>query len=94
MRIIASLSGAEGHGAVVRRVLGSAGLCATVSTFGRLYWAGRAFYDGHRLQQRIVLTQGAKRVAHFDAARFPINDVAFHPTQPVLAIATGTYDGG
>src|SRR5205085_2623927 len=43
-----------------------------------------AVYDAHPLH----------RVAVFDLARFPINDVAFHPHRPLLAIATGSYDGG
>ena len=29
-----------------------------------------------------------------DAPRLPVNDVAFHPGQPVIAIGAGSYDGG
>jgi hypothetical protein len=34
------------------------------------------------------------RIAVFDGSRFPINDVAFHPTESMVAIGTGCYDGG
>lgn len=33
-------------------------------------------------------------VAHFNHARYPINDVAFHPDKPQVLISTGTFDGG
>ncbi|HSW32342.1 MAG TPA: hypothetical protein VLH36_01880 [Steroidobacteraceae bacterium] len=36
-----------------------------------------------------------RRIAVCDAAGpFPINDVAFHPVQPIVAVAAGSYDGG
>src|SRR5262249_5000452 len=61
-----------------------------------LYWPARAIYEGQRLRHRVSLFRRAdrKRIVTFDGARYPINDVSFHPTEPVLAIATGSYDGG
>jgi hypothetical protein len=69
---------------------------ALVSDFERLYGPGRAVYDGHRLRHRVSLYTAdlRGRLGVFDGAAFPINDVAFHPVRPILAIATGSYDGG
>ncbi|MEM9495121.1 MAG: hypothetical protein AAGA09_03895 [Pseudomonadota bacterium] len=56
----------------------------------------RASYGGHHPRYRVALYEQRKRqpLAIFDKLRFPINDVAFHPTLPVAALATGSYDGG
>ena len=35
-----------------------------------------------------------KPFAAFDQLVFPVNHVAFHPSEPAVSIATGTYDGG
>ncbi|MGM0554976.1 MAG: hypothetical protein ACQEVA_01220 [Myxococcota bacterium] len=69
---------------------------ALASTFDRLYWPARAIYKGHWLRHRLSVYSGdlERRVASFDRAGFPINDVAFHPSRPLVAIATGSYDGG
>jgi hypothetical protein len=71
-------------------------LAAICSAFDPLYWPGRALYDGHALRHRVSLYSSDfhHRVAVFDAAGFPINDLAFHPSEPWLAVATGSYDGG
>jgi hypothetical protein len=75
---------------------GHNGVVALVSDFEALYWPARAVYDGHTLRHRIsmYLPDLNTRLGVFDGARYPINDVAFHPSAPVVAIATGTYDGG
>src|SRR5450432_2280982 len=74
------------HGSVV----------ALASDFELLYWPARAIYQGHRLRHRVSLYSSdlAVRLGVFDGARFPINDLAFHPNLPLVAIATGSYDGG
>lgn len=56
----------------------------------------RACYAGQTLHYRLALYRRGEAVpfAAFDRLRFHINDVAFHPTEPVVAIATGSYDGG
>ena len=71
-------------------------IVALCSEFPTLYWPGRSTYGGHRLQYRLSLYNRNldRRMGAFDLARYPINDVAFHPSQPLLAIATGSYDGG
>lgn len=71
-------------------------LVAVAGEFGLLYWPARATYDGHRLRHRVsVFRRGESRpVAVFDGAAFPINDLAFHPSEPIIAVATGAYDGG
>ncbi len=69
---------------------------ALCTDFELLYWPGRAIYEGHRLRYRISLYSRhfGRLLGLFDEARFPINDVAFHPTAPMIAIGTGSYDGG
>ncbi|MCA9179506.1 MAG: hypothetical protein KDB14_33855 [Planctomycetales bacterium] len=69
---------------------------ALCSDFDLLYWPGRAIYDGQRLRHRISLySRGFERLLGvFDEAHFPVNDIAFHPTQPIIAVGTGSYDGG
>jgi WD40 repeat protein len=72
------------------------GVVALVSDFDLLYWPARGTYEGHWLRHRISLYSAdlRTRLGVFDGARYPINDVAFHPSHPVLAVATGSYDGG
>lgn len=82
---------------------------AIAGTYDLLYWCGRAIYDGHEPRQRVALyareprgeqvpsgydQPSMNRLAVFDDAWFPINDLAFHPREPVIALATGSYDGG
>lgn len=56
----------------------------------------RAAYGGQRLRHRLALYHppGTPLVGVFDESAFPINDVAFHPSKPIVAIAAGSYDGG
>ncbi|MEM9071366.1 MAG: PQQ-binding-like beta-propeller repeat protein [Myxococcota bacterium] len=69
---------------------------ALASAISGLYWPGHHIDAGRRVQHRLSLYDGAlkKRLGVFDGARFPINDVAFHPTEPIVALGTGSYDGG
>ena len=56
----------------------------------------RAAYAGHKLRRRLSLHRpgGQLPFAWFDSIRRPINWVSFHPSEPVVAIGAGTYDGG
>jgi hypothetical protein len=56
----------------------------------------RAAYGGHTLRYRVSLYRPPSRqpIAVFDGAVLPINDVAFHPTKPLVALGAGSYDGG
>lgn len=56
----------------------------------------RAAYGGAALRYRVGLYRRGDPVpfAVCDAARLPVNDVAFHPRLPVIAIGAGSYDGG
>lgn len=75
----------------------SVGIIAIASEFRLLTQPpARASYGGTNPRNRLcVYERGSRRpFAHLDTIRFPINDVAFHPVQPVVAIATGRYDGG
>jgi hypothetical protein len=56
----------------------------------------RAAYSGHRPRYRVAIYEQGRRTpkAFFDRLSYGVNDIAFHPTMPVMAIATGRYDGG
>ncbi len=72
-------------------------ICAITSAFHLLINPpARASYGGQRLRYRVALYHPpeTKPFAVFDQLRYPVNDVAFHPTEPTAAIATGSYDGG
>ena len=69
---------------------------AIASTFNFLQWHGRDIQVRRALSYRVSVYDAYPlcRVAVLDLARFPINDVAFHPHKPLVAVATGSYDGG
>lgn len=48
------------------------------------------------MRQRLALhrPRELRPFAVFDDLRMPINDVSFHPFDPVIAVAAGSYDGG
>lgn len=56
----------------------------------------RAAYGGAALRYRVGLYRQGEPApfAVYDALRLPVNDVAFHPTEPVVVIGAGSYDGG
>lgn len=56
----------------------------------------RAAYGGQTLRHRVALYRRGSPIpfAACDELRHPINDVAFHPTQSVVVIGAGSYDGG
>lgn len=55
----------------------------------------RARYDGQRLRERVAVFDLQRRLeAVCDEARHPVLDLAFHAHRPLLALATGAYDGG
>lgn len=51
---------------------------------------------GQRMRHRLALHRRSEQApfAVFDELRLPINDVSFHPSEPVVAVAAGSYDGG
>lgn len=57
---------------------------------------GRAAYTGQALRYRVTIykEKSSIPIGWYDNIKYPINDIAFHPTEPVIAIATGSYDGG
>lgn len=72
-------------------------ILAVASTFKLLTEPrARAAYGGHKLRHRLALYRPpqTRPFAVFDRAAFSINDVAFHPSRPVLVIGAGRYDGG
>lgn len=58
--------------------------------------AGRAAFGGHALRHRLSLHRPGQSqpFAWFDQLAYPINSADFHPTQPIVAIGGGSYDGG
>ena len=87
-----------GSGAISAVFAGPAGtMLAIASSFPLLTNPpGRAAYMGQHLRHRLALHRPGERApfAVFDRLRLPINDVGFHPSDPVVAIAAGSYDGG
>ncbi len=72
-------------------------ILAVASRFPRLVNPpGRATYSGQRLRYRLALHRRGELqpFAVLDELHLPINDVSFHPTESVLAVAAGSYDGG
>jgi hypothetical protein len=71
-------------------------LIAVTSELDRIFWYARALYEGHRVLYRVSIYASdlGQRLATFERARYPIHDVAFHPSEPVVAIGCGSYDGG
>ena len=67
------------------------------SSFGHLGWPGRTYYQDQAIQHRVSLYDDSfqQRIAVLNlSARWPINDIAFHPVETKLLIGTGDYDGG
>ncbi len=69
---------------------------AVAGSFNTLQWHARDVQARRAFTYRVGVydARAARRIATFDQARFPINDVAFHPHRPLLAVASGSYDGG
>lgn len=70
-------------------------LVAICSEFDRIFWPGRGSYEGQRPRHRVSLysMRTSDLIAVIDVS-FPINDLAFHPSEAKIAIGTGSYDGG
>ncbi|MGD1865175.1 MAG: hypothetical protein ACFB0D_11525 [Phormidesmis sp.] len=66
------------------------------SSFRLMHWQGAFIGKGQRFNTRISLydSNTQQRVATFEGCRHLVNDITFHPTQPVVVISTGDYDGG
>ncbi len=67
-------------------------LIAVASSF-YAQWAGRNV-PLRKIYLHLYDAETLKLVNHLDLLEYPVNDVAFHPTQTLLAIGTGSYDGG
>lgn len=88
----------HGCGRVTGATLSPTGdVLALSSEFDYLHHqAGRTAGGGHALRFRLGLYRPGEHrpFAWFDDLRLPINCVAFHPTEPVIAIGAGIHDGG
>ncbi|MEV0645270.1 hypothetical protein AB0I28_08390 [Phytomonospora sp. NPDC050363] len=71
------------------------GLVAVGGDLGSLYWDGdgtaRVGWRAHRLG---VYESGGERCRVLIETRWPVNALDFHPSLPLLAVGTGSYDGG
>ncbi len=62
---------------------------------GFLQWSGGATADRTWTGRRIgVYERDGLRCRQLVRSRYPVNALAFHPALPLLAVGTGSYDGG
>ncbi|MFD8734171.1 PQQ-binding-like beta-propeller repeat protein [Streptomyces sp. NPDC059618] len=68
---------------------------AVAGDVGRLQWSGSGTADSRWTGDRIgVYDRDTLRCEHLVRSRYPAHSAAFHPTLPLLAVGTGSYDGG
>lgn len=69
------------------------GQVAIGGDLGNLYWSGRSVsgWRGHRVGVYGLDELDCRQVV---GTRWPVNSVDFHPSLPLLAVGTGSYDGG
>ncbi|MFD3450149.1 WD40 repeat domain-containing protein [Microbacteriaceae bacterium 4G12] len=75
-------------------------LLAIASSFDWLQWSGREIDTKSKSKLKfknrlcVYHADTLKLVGVVDGIEFPINSVSFHPNNHILAIGTGSYDGG
>ncbi|WUR61436.1 hypothetical protein OHS32_08630 [Micromonospora chokoriensis] len=69
-------------------------LIAVGGHLGRTQWHGRDIGCGSGSHTLAVYRTDDLTCVHQVTARWPAQSVAFHPTLPLVAIGTGSYDGG
>lgn len=71
-------------------------ILAIASTFDWLQWSGRDLNTKLKFHNRVALydAKTLKLIKVFDRIKYPINHIDFYPDNSILAIATGSYDGG
>ncbi len=67
-------------------------LIAVASSF-YTQWAGRSV-PLRKEYLHLYDIETLKMVNHLDVLKYPINDVAFHPTESLIVLGIGSYDGG
>jgi hypothetical protein len=78
----------------VERVVRERGLIAVVSYMSWLSIGGQIVSFGQLSQHIVVADERSERqLGSFDRCQYPVRDLAFHPTAPELAVATGVYGG-
>ncbi|MER5381975.1 PQQ-binding-like beta-propeller repeat protein [Streptomyces sp. NPDC002688] len=62
---------------------------------GALQWSGSGTADSRWTGHRIgVYDRDSLRCKRLVRSRYPVRSIAVHPTLPLLAVGTGSYDGG
>ncbi|MEU7675222.1 hypothetical protein AB0C42_10470 [Micromonospora taraxaci] len=69
-------------------------LIAVGGFLGRSQWHGRDVSHASRSHRLAVYRTDDLTCVHQVTARWPAQSVAFHPTLPLVAFGTGSYDGG
>lgn len=76
----------------------TADLIAVGGTLGRPLWQGASVESrsvrGLGWEPVAVYRSDDLRCVHQFTSRWPVNAFAFHPSLPILAVGTGSYDGG
>lgn len=68
---------------------------AVAGDVGALQWSGAGTADSRWTGHRVgVYDRDTLRCEHLVRSRYPVLSFAFHPALPLLAVGTGSYDGG
>ncbi|MGQ4379252.1 PQQ-binding-like beta-propeller repeat protein [Streptomyces sp. SAS_267] len=68
---------------------------AVAGDVGALQWSGSGTADSRWTGHRVgVHDMDTLRCEHLVRSRYPVLSFAFHPSLPLLAVGTGSYDGG
>lgn len=75
---------------IPKKIFRSRGLLAVASDM-KTNWSVRISFDS-----RLSLYEESelKFIGYVNITNYPINDLAFHPKEPIIALGTGEYDGG
>lgn len=70
-------------------------MTAVAGSTGHYYWPGLSL-PGRRFRYSVSVyrTDTLDRIASIDVEMHPVNHVAWHPTEAILSVGCGSYDGG
>ena len=71
-------------------------MIAVAGSFNGYFWPGRSLNTSRSFLHRVAVysSETLELIALIDAGMFDVNHVAWHPTQSIVSISCGNYDGG